>query len=120
MADGLPAIGIVVAVLGVVKTMASINEPPAVLGAMIGGASGRNVPWRIHGLLRGRSHRLQKSRHPCRRTAVLFHHPRRAGCTLKGHGAADLDGNGPSQIPGHYQPSFVEMEQVTAELKIEG
>lgn len=38
MADGLPAIGIVAAVLGVVKTMASINEPVEILGAMIGGA----------------------------------------------------------------------------------
>ncbi len=38
MADGLPAIGIVAAVLGVIKTMASIDKPPAVLGGMIGGA----------------------------------------------------------------------------------
>ena len=38
MADGLPALGIVAAVLGVVKTMSHINEPPAVLGEMIGGA----------------------------------------------------------------------------------
>jgi chemotaxis protein MotA len=38
MADGLPAIGIVAAVLGVIKTMTHINEPPAVLGEMIGGA----------------------------------------------------------------------------------
>ncbi len=38
MADGLPALGIVAAVLGVIKTMSHINEPPAVLGAMIGGA----------------------------------------------------------------------------------
>src|SRR3546814_1949934 len=38
MADALPALGIVAAVLGVIKTMGSINEPPAVLGAMIGGA----------------------------------------------------------------------------------
>lgn len=38
MADGLPALGIVAAVLGVIKTMTHINEPPAVLGAMIGGA----------------------------------------------------------------------------------
>ncbi|MBV8096003.1 MAG: flagellar motor stator protein MotA [Acetobacteraceae bacterium] len=38
MADSLPALGIVAAVLGVVKTMSHINEPPAVLGAMIGGA----------------------------------------------------------------------------------
>jgi len=38
MADGLPAIGIVAAVLGVVKTMGSIDQPTEVLGAMIGGA----------------------------------------------------------------------------------
>jgi chemotaxis protein MotA len=38
MADGIPALGIVAAVLGVIKTMASISEPPEVLGHMIGGA----------------------------------------------------------------------------------
>jgi chemotaxis protein MotA len=38
MADGLPALGIVAAVLGVIKTMGAITEPPAVLGAMIGSA----------------------------------------------------------------------------------
>lgn len=38
IADGLPALGIVAAVLGVIKTMASIDQPPAVLGKMIGGA----------------------------------------------------------------------------------
>ncbi|TNC71311.1 flagellar motor stator protein MotA [Rubellimicrobium roseum] len=38
VADGLPALGIVAAVLGVIKTMASIDQPPEVLGKMIGGA----------------------------------------------------------------------------------
>lgn len=38
MADGIPALGIVAAVLGVIKTMGSITEPPEVLGEMIGGA----------------------------------------------------------------------------------
>lgn len=38
MADGIPALGIVAAVLGVIKTMSSINEPPEILGKMIGGA----------------------------------------------------------------------------------
>lgn len=38
MADGLPAFGIVAAVLGVINTMGSITEPPAVLGHLIGGA----------------------------------------------------------------------------------
>lgn len=38
MADALPALGIVAAVLGVIKTMSSIDQPPAILGKMIGGA----------------------------------------------------------------------------------
>jgi chemotaxis protein MotA len=38
MADGIPALGIVAAVLGIIKTMGSITEPPEVLGKMIGGA----------------------------------------------------------------------------------
>jgi chemotaxis protein MotA len=38
LADGLPALGIVAAVLGVIKSMAAINEPPAVLGHMIASA----------------------------------------------------------------------------------
>jgi chemotaxis protein MotA len=38
VAGGLPAFGIVAAVLGVVNTMGSVGQPPAVLGAMIGSA----------------------------------------------------------------------------------
>src|ERR1700753_3355495 len=38
MADALPALGIVAAVLGVIKTMGAISEPPEVLGGMIGSA----------------------------------------------------------------------------------
>ncbi|TMV35481.1 flagellar motor stator protein MotA, partial [Thioclava sp. BHET1] len=38
VADALPAIGIIVAVLGVIKTMGAIDQPPAILGGMIGGA----------------------------------------------------------------------------------
>jgi chemotaxis protein MotA len=38
MADGMPALGIVAAVLGVIHTMGSLNEPPEVLGHLIGGA----------------------------------------------------------------------------------
>lgn len=38
LSDALPALGIVAAVLGVVKTMGSIDQPPPVLGAMIGSA----------------------------------------------------------------------------------
>ena len=38
VAGALPAFGIVAAVLGVIKTMGNVGQPPAVLGAMIGSA----------------------------------------------------------------------------------
>jgi chemotaxis protein MotA len=38
LAGALPALGIVACVLGIVKTMASIDQPPAILGALIGSA----------------------------------------------------------------------------------
>ena len=38
VADAMPALGIVAAVLGVIKTMSSIDQPPEILGKMIGGA----------------------------------------------------------------------------------
>lgn len=38
LADSFPALGIVAAVLGIIKTMGSITEPPEVLGKLIGGA----------------------------------------------------------------------------------
>ncbi|MEE2921230.1 MAG: flagellar motor stator protein MotA [Pseudomonadota bacterium] len=38
VADALPALGIVAAVLGIIKTMGSIDESPAILGMMIGSA----------------------------------------------------------------------------------
>ncbi len=38
MADALPALGIVAAVLGIIRTMGAIDQSPAILGAMIGTA----------------------------------------------------------------------------------
>jgi len=38
VAEGLPAIGIVAAVLGVIKAMGSLDKPPEYLGALIGAA----------------------------------------------------------------------------------
>jgi chemotaxis protein MotA len=38
VADGLPALGIVAAVLGVINTMVTIDQPPEILGKLIGGA----------------------------------------------------------------------------------
>jgi len=38
LADAMPALGIVAAVLGIIKTMGAIDQPPAYLGKMIGSA----------------------------------------------------------------------------------
>lgn len=38
VADALPALGIVAAVLGVIKTMASVDQPPEILGQLIASA----------------------------------------------------------------------------------
>jgi len=38
LADALPALGIVAAVLGIIKTMGAIDQPPEILGKMIGSA----------------------------------------------------------------------------------
>ena len=38
VADGLPALGIVAAVLGVIKAMSALDKPPEILGALIGAA----------------------------------------------------------------------------------
>jgi chemotaxis protein MotA len=38
LADALPALGIVAAVLGIIKTMGAIDKPPEILGKMIGSA----------------------------------------------------------------------------------
>jgi len=38
MADGMPALGIVAAVLGVIHTMGAISQPPEVLGHLVGAA----------------------------------------------------------------------------------
>lgn len=38
LAESLPGLGIVAAVLGVIKTMGAISEPPEVLGGLIGAA----------------------------------------------------------------------------------
>ena len=45
MADAMPALGIVAAVLGVIHTMGSITEPPEVLGHLIGARAGAAPSW---------------------------------------------------------------------------
>ncbi len=111
MADALPALGIVAAVLGVIKTMGSITEPPEVLGGMIGGALvgtflgvfmayGLVGPMaaRLTGVVNedGAFYRIIQS--------VLVAH-------LHGNAAQISVEIGRGDIPSSAQPSFLEMEE---------
>lgn len=119
MADGLPAIGIVVAVLGVVKTMASINEPPAILGAMIGGALvgtflGVFMSYCIVGPIASRNiaiHNEEQQFYFMIRDILVAH--------LKGMAPQISMEMGRGLVPSHMQPSFLEMEEASSSIKIE-
>ena len=119
MADGLPAIGIVAAVLGVIKTMASISEPPAILGKMIGGALvgtflGVFLAYCIVGPLAAKNlaaHAQDQQFYYIIRDVLVAH--------LKGMAPQISMEMGRAQIPGYYQPSFAEMEESAGALKIE-
>lgn len=119
MADGLPAIGIVVAVLGVVKTMASINEPPAILGAMIGGALvgtflGVFVAYCIVGPVASRNlavHSEEQQFYFIIRDVLVAH--------LKGFAPQISIEVGRGHVPSHLQPSFAQMEEAVSNVKIE-
>ncbi len=119
MADGLPAIGIVAAVLGVVKTMASITEPPAVLGGMIGGALvgtflGVFLAYCIVGPLATKNlatHNEEQQFYFIIRDILVVH--------LKGMAPQVSVELARGQVPSHYQPTFQEMEEATSAIKIE-
>jgi chemotaxis protein MotA len=118
MADGLPALGIVAAVLGVIKTMSHINEPPAVLGAMIGGALvgtflgillayGIAAPFavRLKGVIEEESKFVEVIR------AVLVSH-------LHGNAPAVSVETGRKMAPNEHMPNFQELEAATQNLQV--
>lgn len=118
MADGLPALGIVAAVLGVIKTMSHINEPPAVLGAMIGGALtgtflgvllayGMAGPFasRLKGVVEEESKYYEVIR------AVLVAH-------LHGNAPQVSVETGRKMAPNQHMPSFAELEEAVQNLQI--
>ena len=111
LADALPALGIVAAVLGVIKTMGSITEPPAVLGAMIGGALVGTFlgVFLAYGLVAPFATRL---------TAVVdeegaFYKIIQAVLVAHLHGnAAQISVEiGRGNVPSPSQPSFLELEE---------
>lgn len=117
VADALPALGIVAAVLGVIKTMASIDQPPEVLGKMIGGALVGTflgiflayclmAPFaaRVKGVVEEDAHFYQLIRE------VLV-------ANLHNHAAAICIEVGRQNTPSHIRPGFSELEEALKSVK---
>ena len=119
MADALPALGIVAAVLGVIKTMSAITEPPEVLGGMIGGAlvgtfMGVFMAYGLVGPLAARLQSIVDEEAAFYKIiqSVLVAH-------LHGNAAQISVEIGRGDIPSSAQPSFAEMEEHLAANPIE-
>lgn len=111
MADALPALGIVAAVMGVIKTMAAITEPPEILGGMIGSALvgtflGVFLAYGVVGPLSVRLRSIIDEE-------ALFYHVIRDVLVAHLHGnAAQISVEiGRGSVPSSLQPSFTELEQ---------
>lgn len=116
MADALPALGIVAAVLGVIKTMGSITEPPAVLGGMIGGALvgtflGVFIAYGIVGPMATRLQAVVNEDGAFYKIiqAVLVAH-------LHGNAAQISVEIGRGHVPSPAQPSFAELEEALGQI----
>lgn len=119
IADGLPALGIVAAVLGVIKTMGSIDQPPEILGKMIGGALvgtflgvflayGLVGPFaeKVKGVVQEDSHFYLLIREVL--VANLHNHPTNICIEV-----------GRQNTPLHCRPSFSELEEALKAIKQE-
>ncbi|MBI3418979.1 MAG: flagellar motor stator protein MotA [Proteobacteria bacterium] len=120
MADGMPALGIVAAVLGVIMTMGAIAEPPEVLGHMIGGALVGTFlgVWTAYGYVAPISNTLK----------ATFDLNGKYFIVIKTGLLAHLSGYAPSisieyarkAIDSDLRPSFLEMEEATSTLPAPG
>lgn len=117
VADGLPALGIVAAVLGVIKTMGSIDQPPEVLGKLIGGALvgtflgvflayGIVGPFasRLKSVVEADSHFYQLIREVL--VANMYHHTANICIEV-----------GRQNTPASYRPDYNDLEEALKDLK---
>lgn len=110
VADGLPALGIVAAVLGVIHTMGSITEPPEVLGHLIGGALVGTFSGVLasYGVAAPMAHSLEstfaaESKYlACIKAGVLAH--------IQGYAPQISVEFARKAIPSHLRPTFTEVE----------
>lgn len=116
MADGLPALGIVAAVLGIIKTMASIDQPPAILGKMIGSALVGTFlgVWLSYGFVGPFANAMLARAH----TEIMYYRCIKAGIIAFLNGAAPQVAVEFSRklLPHDMQPSFLELEDKLNEL----
>ena len=116
MADALPALGIVAAVLGIIKTMSAITEPPAVLGGMIGGALVGTFMgvFLAYGLIGPMAQRLgqvyeeEASFYKIIQSVLVAH--------LHGNAAQISVEIGRGSVPSGAQPSFAKLEEALSAL----
>jgi chemotaxis protein MotA len=115
-ADALPALGIVAAVLGVIKTMGAISEPPEVLGEMIGGALvgtflGVFIAYGLVGPMATRLKEIIEDDSAFYKIiqAVLVAH-------LHGNAAQISVEIGRGSVPSVAQPSFLELEEALSAI----
>ena len=119
MADALPALGIVAAVLGVIKTMGSITEPPEILGMMIGGALVGTFlgVFLAYGLVGPFATRLgaivdeEGAFYKIIQSVLVAH--------LHGNAAQISVEIGRGSIPSESQPSFLQMEEALNNIPAE-
>jgi chemotaxis protein MotA len=119
LADALPALGIVAAVLGVIKTMGAITEPPEVLGEMIGSALvgtflGVFLAYGMVGPFATRMKEVIEEESAFYRIiqAVLVAH-------LHGNAAQISVEIGRGNVPSGAQPSFLELEEALSNIPTE-
>ena len=119
LADALPALGIVAAVLGVIKTMGAITEPPEVLGEMIGSALvgtflGVFLAYGLVGPMGVRMKDVVEEEGAFYRIiqAVLVAH-------LHGNAAQISVEIGRGNVPSGAQPSFLELEEALSNIPAE-
>ncbi|WP_299393391.1 flagellar motor stator protein MotA [Pelagibius sp.] len=116
MADGMPALGIVAAVLGVIKTMGSITEPPEILGKLIGGALvgtflGVWVSYGFVGPIASKAQSVYDAE-------IKFLHCIKAALLAHMHGSAPAVSVefARKALVGHERPTFYEVEEAVGAL----
>jgi chemotaxis protein MotA len=119
LADALPALGIVAAVLGIIKTMGSITEPPAVLGEMIGSALVGTFlgVFLAYGLVGPFATRMKEvideeaAFYKIIQSVLVAH--------LHGNAAQISVEIGRGDVPSASQPSFIELEEALGAMPAE-